>query len=114
MSGAHVLEQARSLGIVLYRTGSTLRYEAPKGRLSPELRAALAAHKGEILGLLEDERLPRASPEQVAELRCLVPEQCARYGEPDRERCLREALSDPEDALVAYRLLASQTIYSPR
>jgi len=53
------LEQARALGIVLSDGGGKLRYEAPAGRLTPELRAALSAHKAAILDMLEAERLAR-------------------------------------------------------
>ena len=52
MSAAQVLEQARALGIVLCAVGGKLRYEAPAGRLTPELRATLAAHKPAILAAL--------------------------------------------------------------
>ncbi len=57
MSAAQVLAQARSLGIVLFSDGGKLRYEAQVGRLTPELRAALAAHRAPILAILEAERL---------------------------------------------------------
>lgn len=57
MSAAQVLEQARALGIALSGGVGKLRYEAPAGRLTPELRQALAAHKAAILDLLEAERV---------------------------------------------------------
>lgn len=57
MSAAQVLEQARAVGIVLTASGGRLRYEAPVGSLSPELRHALAANKAAILDILETERL---------------------------------------------------------
>jgi len=57
MSAAQVLEQARALGIVLSGVSGKLRYEAPAGRLTPDLRAALSAHKAAILDMLEAERL---------------------------------------------------------
>jgi len=58
------------------RRGGKLRYEAPAGRLTPELRAALSAHKAGILaalaaeGVAEDLRLnlPGISPELAARL----------------------------------------------
>ena len=56
MSAARVLEEARSRGIVLSGCGSKLRYEAPAGRLTPELREALIVQKTAILDLLEAER----------------------------------------------------------
>jgi hypothetical protein len=57
MSAVRVLEQARALGIALSASGGKLRYEAPAGRLTPELRAALAANKAAIRDMLEAERL---------------------------------------------------------
>lgn len=57
MSAAQVLEQARALGVVLSGVCGKLRYEAPAGSLTPELRESLAAHKAAILDILEAERL---------------------------------------------------------
>lgn len=57
MSAAGVLERARALGILLSGSSGRLRYEAPAGRLTPELRKALATHRPAILDLLEAERL---------------------------------------------------------
>jgi len=57
MNAAQVLEQARALGIVLSGGSGRLRYEAPAGCLTPELREALTANKAAILDLLEAERL---------------------------------------------------------
>lgn len=56
MSAAHLLQRARALGIVLSGSGDKLRYEAPAGCLTPELRQALVAHKAAILDMLEAER----------------------------------------------------------
>lgn len=52
MSAALILEQARTLGIVLSARSGKLHYEAPAGRLTPELRQALAAHKLEVIAAL--------------------------------------------------------------
>lgn len=57
MSAQQLLEQARALGIVLFGASGRLRYEAPVGRLTPELRRALSAHRAAILDLLEAESL---------------------------------------------------------
>ena len=57
MNASHLLEQARALGIVLTGDGGKLRYEAPAGRLTAELRQSLSAHKAAILDLLEAERM---------------------------------------------------------
>ena len=57
MSAAQVLQRARALGIVLSGDGGKLRYEAPTGCPTLELRQALTLHKVAILKLLEVERM---------------------------------------------------------
>ena len=57
MSAAQILEHARALGIVLSGVAGKLRYEAPVGRLTQELRQALTVNKMAILDILEAERL---------------------------------------------------------
>jgi hypothetical protein len=57
VNAAQVLERARTKGIALSGEGGRLRYEAPAGRLTPDLREALAANKAAILDILEAERL---------------------------------------------------------
>jgi len=57
MSAAQVLERARAKGIVLSSEGGKLRYEAPVGRLTTELRQTLTENKAAILDILEAERL---------------------------------------------------------
>jgi hypothetical protein len=57
VSAAQVLKRARTLGISLSGVAGKLRYEAPAGRLTPDLREALMANKAAILDLLEVERL---------------------------------------------------------
>jgi hypothetical protein len=56
VNAGQLLAQARALGIVLTGVGDKLRYEAPAGRLTQELRQVLVAHKAAILKLLEAER----------------------------------------------------------
>lgn len=56
MNAMQLLAHARALGIALYSSGGKLRYEAPIGRLTPELRQALTEHKAAILDLLEAEQ----------------------------------------------------------
>ena len=53
MTAVAILEEAKQLGIVLEAQGNHLRFRAPKGTLTPELREALARHKGEILAVLQ-------------------------------------------------------------
>lgn len=55
MSAADTLAAARALGVVLSGAGGELRYEAPAGALSPELRAALVEHKAALLAALAGE-----------------------------------------------------------
>lgn len=52
MTAEDVLTESRRLGIVLEAHGSTLRYRAPQGILTPELKDGLRQHKGEVLALL--------------------------------------------------------------
>jgi amino acid adenylation domain-containing protein len=49
---AELLKQLRSLGVQLTLEGDTLRLNAPKGALTPELQRALRASKQELLELL--------------------------------------------------------------
>lgn len=76
----HLLAQLNAQGIQLSRDGDRLRYR-PKGRLTPELAAAVRAHKAELLALLACDtcaRWPLLLPETRATgrcLRCMPPEQ---------------------------------------
>ncbi len=53
MNTATLLAEAQRRGIQLYVEGPTLRYQAPKGALTAELRAELKTHKTKLLPLLE-------------------------------------------------------------
>jgi hypothetical protein len=68
---AQLLAQARALGIVLTSAGGKLRYEAPAGRFTQELRRALIAHKAAVLKLLEAEQ---PAPRRIVRCR-----NCAYY-----------------------------------
>jgi hypothetical protein len=73
------LQAAHDAGIVLTVDGDRLRFRAPAGALTPELRAALEELKPELLyeyheraGILEyDARLPRDEAEAAAALAVL-------------------------------------------
>ena len=52
MNPVELLGRLGALGIRLTADGDRLRYSAPKGALTPELREALARHKPEILAML--------------------------------------------------------------
>ncbi len=58
MTASRVLTQARRLGIRLFPKGAKLGYDAPAGAMTPEVRAALAAHKAELLALMAEEIVP--------------------------------------------------------
>ncbi len=70
MEAAEILEHARAKGVSLWAEGGYITAR-PKGRTSPELAAAIRAHKGELLAHLraeqeegEIDRLARADAEQ--------------------------------------------------
>jgi len=52
MSTAELLATVKAAGIVLTATGDRLTYDAPKGRMTPDLRAQIIASKAELLRLL--------------------------------------------------------------
>src|SRR5262245_11435362 len=52
MSADEVLSAVYRAGIVLRAEGNRLRYDAPEGALTPELRDALAQHKAALLAAL--------------------------------------------------------------
>ncbi len=52
MTATQLLTTCRAAGIVLATDGDQLTYDAPVGQLTPELREALAANKGELLAVL--------------------------------------------------------------
>lgn len=57
MHPASLLAALRTRGIALHPTPQGLKYEAPRGALTPELRAGLVAHKKALIALLHlDER----------------------------------------------------------
>lgn len=70
MNAVAILEEAEKRGIVLEAQGDRLRFQAPRGTLTPEFREALAQHKDEILTAL---RLRK--PENAYGL-CPGPEKC--------------------------------------
>ncbi len=52
MNASDVLSELRHAGIVLYTEGDRLRYRAPRGAITPALRASVQAHRSELLALL--------------------------------------------------------------
>lgn len=53
MRPALLLRRLRELGVEVSRRGERLHLEAPRGRLTPDLKADLRAHKADLLRFLE-------------------------------------------------------------
>ncbi len=63
MTTLALLAELRRRGVVLEASGDRLRYRAPAGTMTAELRAALAAHKDALLEVLrEASPAPAESP----------------------------------------------------
>lgn len=58
MIALQVLTELRHRGVELIPEGTAIRYRGPKGAMTPELRQALADHKGELLSLLTRQTEP--------------------------------------------------------
>ena len=52
MTADETLAELHRRGVILEPNGDRLRYRAPQGALTPELREAMAEHKGEILSTI--------------------------------------------------------------
>ncbi len=52
MTAQEILEEIKMLGGRLEARGDRLRVDVPAGALTPELKAALAEHKTEVLAVL--------------------------------------------------------------
>lgn len=66
MSPHAVLLEAQRLGINLAAVGHTLRVDAPRGALTPELRRTIAAFKPDLLRLLSPPALDADAGELAA------------------------------------------------
>ena len=58
MIALEVLTELRHRGVELIPEGEAIRYRAPKGAMTPDLRQALSAHKSELLALLSHQAQP--------------------------------------------------------
>jgi TubC N-terminal docking domain len=63
-----VLERCRLAGIRLRLEGSDLRYEGPKGAMTPALAAEIKANKTNLMAALAHPDLPGVSPEFASRL----------------------------------------------
>ena len=69
MTAEVLLQELRSRGVRLIPEGDRIRYRAPMGALTPDLKAKLSARKVEVLAALQGERLqpiPSAPADQLA------------------------------------------------
>lgn len=67
MSTAELLQQLRAADITLSVAEGRLSVSAPRGRLTPELRAALTANKAALIALLEDSASAQAATSKPLE-----------------------------------------------
>ena len=62
MTALELLSNLSSKDIEIWADGDRLRYNAPKGALTPDLREKLADHKSEVLALLrQDDTVTRSA-----------------------------------------------------
>ena len=69
MTPQALLADLRALGVELTAEGDQLRYRAPSGTMTPDLRRQLRSHKAELLLLLEPMPLCATCGEPI----CRVP-----------------------------------------
>jgi hypothetical protein len=84
-----LLAAVQQAGIHLSADGDTLKYDAPRGALTPDLRAALLEHKATLLAVLERLQAMRhlavAAPRPLAYARAWAkggPGRCFSCGDP--------------------------------
>jgi hypothetical protein len=71
VSAPALLEEARRRGVELRLEGGRLRYRAPAGALTAELREALRAHREELLELLRETGPPHSHTDLLAQAELL-------------------------------------------
>src|SRR5882672_2528057 len=64
MTVNELLDALAARGVELFVSGEQLRYRAPAGALTPELKQAVADHRGELLARLGDAAHPLSSAQQ--------------------------------------------------
>jgi len=70
MNATSLLDELRQMGATVVVVDGRLRIEAPRGRVTPELRSTLADHKAELLTLLSN-TLPAADPRRLDLADCI-------------------------------------------
>ncbi|MBI4491732.1 MAG: hypothetical protein HY690_02950 [Chloroflexi bacterium] len=92
MSAATLLERLGAADVRLRVDGEHLRVSAPRGTLTPELKAELLAHKPELLRILADQQLatvaapPLLLPADMGGY-CPTHRRWLSYPEQQAERC---------------------------
>src|SRR5262245_55208284 len=90
MTPRELLERLERDGIRLHVEEGQLRYRAPKGVLTPELRRAIGANKEHIVGLLTEDGEGVYVRSELQDGRCL------------HELFQQQALESPDDLAVEY------------
>ena len=62
MSTVALLGELGRLGVKLWNEGEQLRYQAPRGALTAELKAKVIEHKGELVAFLRRVQSLQTSP----------------------------------------------------
>ncbi|HEU4325743.1 MAG TPA: condensation domain-containing protein, partial [Roseiflexaceae bacterium] len=65
MTTLELLARLRDLGVKLWAEGDKLRFQAPKGAITPELREALAEHKEAVLAFVREIATPKDAPAPI-------------------------------------------------
>ena len=99
MSAVELLTELHSRGIQLEAAGDRLRFDAPKGALTPELRQSMAEHKAELLELV-DRRLRTSATDLVAVAELLVAG--SALGWPELSIAPHLAIGAGEDAWLKF------------
>jgi hypothetical protein len=66
MTAMDCMQRLRANGVRLWLDGDRLRYSAPRGMITRELREAVAANRAEIIRQLQDEPSRSLVPELLA------------------------------------------------
>jgi|GEM_PF-6541947 len=96
MSAAEVIAALEAGGVSLYVESGHLRYRGPGGAYTPELRAAVGTHRGELVAFLTAApKCPRCGSPGIRQGELLIDGK-ARY---DCSRCGRLWYAEPADGV---------------
>ncbi len=94
MNTAELLTEVQRRGIQLRAEGASLRYRAPKGTLTADLRAKLQAHKAELLTALEKPTAERIAQDHGLTLADLKQAAGPDWSEIEHDPATLEALAN--------------------